>query len=338
MNDWRERVIAAPLFRAVTGTYAAKERRVKRSTAIGSLAALAALTASHRSIANAAPDKIRVLRASVESAMGPEYALERGLFDKYNLDVTIEISASGSASTAAVLGGAAEIATSNTLGLVVAHAKSIPVTLFAPGAAYMPGPPTVGVMVAKNSPYHVAADLQGKTVGVEGLHDLGTLAIMAWMQKSGVDPKTVGFVEMPTAAQAAAVVRGTLDAAEIFTPFYEQSLDTCRSLTMPYSAIADRFLINGWFAQNDWLTANRDVAARFTGAVIEAQMWATRERDKSGKMLAAFSKIDPAIIARMARATYASNLDATLVQPVVDVAAQFGLIQGAFPASQILAS
>jgi NitT/TauT family transport system substrate-binding protein len=337
MKEWRERVIAAPLLRAVAGTYAAKERRVKRSAAIGSLVAFAAVTTSRRSIASAAPDKIRVLRAIVESTMGPEYALELGLFEKYGLDVTVEISASGQAATAAVLGGAAQIASSNTLGLVVAHAKSIPVSLFAPGAAYLPGPPTVGVMVAKNSPYHAAADLQGKTVGVEGLHDLGTLAVMAWMQKNGVDPKTVRFVEMSAAVLGAAVARGTIDAAEIFTPFYEQSLDTCRSLTMPYAAIADHFLINGWFAHNDWLSANRDVAARFTRAVIEAQVWANRERDKSGKMLAAFSKIDPATIARMTRATYASRLDVALVQPIVNIAAQFELIPAAYPASQLIA-
>jgi NitT/TauT family transport system substrate-binding protein len=321
----------------VGGTYAAKERRVKRSAAIGSLAAFAAVTTSRRSIASAAPDKIRVLRAMVESTMGPEYAIELGLFEKYGLDVTVEISASGQAATAAVLGGAAQIASSNTLGLVVAHAKGIPVSLFAPGAAYVPGPPTVGVMVAKNSSYHTAADLQGKTVAVEGLHDLGTLSVMAWMQKNGVDPKTIRFVEMPDTVKGAAVARGTVDAAEIFTPFFEQSLDTCRSLTMPYAAIADRFLINGWFAHNDWLSANRDVAARFTRAVIEAQVWANREHDKSGKMLAAFSKIDPATIARMTRVTFGSRLDVTLVQPIVNIAAQFELIPAAYPASQLIA-
>jgi hypothetical protein len=58
---------------------------------------------------------------------------------------------------------------------------------------------------------------------------------------------------------------------------------------------------------------------------------------KSGKMLAAFSKIDPATIARMTRATYASRLDVALVQPIVNIAAQFEMIPAAFPASQLVA-
>jgi NitT/TauT family transport system substrate-binding protein len=222
------------------------------------------------------------------------------------------------------------------ISLVVAHAKNIPISLFAPGAAYVPGPPTVGVMVAKSSPYHTAADLQGKTIAVEGLHDLGTLSVMAWMQKSGVDPKTMKFVEMPDSAKLAAITHGIVDAAEMFTPYYEPALAECRTLTMPYAAIADSFLINGWFAQNDWLAANHDVAARFARAVIEAQVWANREHAQSAKILAASTKLDLATIEHMTRVTFGARIDPALVQPIITLAAQFGLIPSTFPATAMI--
>jgi NitT/TauT family transport system substrate-binding protein len=310
---------------------------MRRSHAIAGAATVAAAASLPRRARTEPLPKLLVLRANVESTMGPNYALATGLFEKYGLDVTVETSASGSAGTSAVLGGAAQIASSNVISLVVAHAKNIPISLFAPGAAYVPGRPNVGVMVAKSSPFRTAADLAGKTVAVEGLHDLGTLAVMAWMQRSGIDPTTVKFVEMPDSAKLAAVTRGTVDAAEMFTPFYEPALAECRTLTMPYAAIAESFLINGWFAQKDWLAANGDLAARFARAVTEAQAWANREHGKSATILAAFTKLDLATIDRMTRVTFAQRLDPALVQPIIKLAVQFGLIPATFPAAAMIA-
>jgi NitT/TauT family transport system substrate-binding protein len=313
---------------------------VNRRVAIASTAAtFAAVCLSGPSMVGSAPSpaKVRVLRATVETTMGPQYALELGLFQKYGLDVTIETVHSGEAATTAVLGGAAQIASSNVLAIVVAHAKGIPVRLFAPGALYVPNAPTVGLVVAKGSVLSSAADLQGRTIAVSGLRDIGTLAIMAWLQKNGADPKSVRFIEIPDALKAAAVARGTVDGAQIGSPWLEASLETCRVLTVPLAAVANSFLINGWFAQTDWLDANRDVAGRFSRAVVDAQIWANDDRAKSAKILAAFSNVDAATIAKMARVTFGSRLDAALVQPVVNIAAQFGMITAPFPAIEMLA-
>ncbi len=282
--------------------------------------------------------QLNVIRAGVESTMGPEYALQLGLFRKHGLDVTIQPTNSGEAAAAAVLGGAAQIASANTVAVVIAHAKNIPLLLFVPGAIHVATAPTVGLMVSKNSTLQTASDLRGKNIAVSGLRDLGTLSIMMWLKKNGVDPQTVRFLEMQDSVKANAVARGTIDAAEIFSPSLEASFESCRVLTVPYAAIADRFLINGWFANQSWLEANRSVASRFAQATIEAQLWANDNHAKSGQMLASYTQLRPEMIAKMTRVTFPQRLSTALVQPVVDAAAEFNYVPAPFTADQIIAS
>jgi len=41
-----------------------------------------------------------------------------------------------------------------------------------------------------------AADLNGKTIGVNGLRDLQQLCAMSWVDKHGGDSKTLHFIEV----------------------------------------------------------------------------------------------------------------------------------------------
>jgi ABC-type nitrate/sulfonate/bicarbonate transport system substrate-binding protein len=99
-----------------------------------------------------------------------------------------------------------------------------------------------------------------------------------------------------------------------------------------------RFLVNGWYARVDWAAANRENVRRFARAITEAQDWANKNRDESGKMPVAFNKVDPAIVAKMTRATFAPRLDRQLLQPVIDAAARYGAIASPFPAGELIAA
>jgi ABC-type nitrate/sulfonate/bicarbonate transport system substrate-binding protein len=86
-----------------------------------------------------------------------------------------------------------------------------------------------------------------------------------------------------------------------------------------------------WMARRD---VDPDLAARFRNAIQSAAVWANQEENEraSGAILAKYSKLDPALIAKVTRTRFATRLRPELAQPWIDVYAGFGVISSSFPA------
>src|ERR1019366_9450423 len=147
------------------------------------------------------------------------YAIDAGLFDKAGLDITVQMVASGSLAMVAIAGGSAQLGFSNTLSLVTAFARGIAVEIVAPGSAYNPSAPNNSVFVDGDSPLRSAKDLEGRTVGVSGLHDLFSISIRNWAQSGGADVSKINFVELPPPSMISAIKAKRIDAFMAYDPF-----------------------------------------------------------------------------------------------------------------------
>ena len=301
------------------------------------LAATAAALAWPRRAA-AQTTSLRVVRGAVEASLGANYAAALGLFKKAGLDVDIELMNSGEAGAAAIVGGAADIGSTNVMSLAVAYKKGIDFGLVAPGSEYRSTKPTFALLVGKSSPLQSAKDLVGKTIAVIAINDLNTMSTQLWLERAGVDPKGVRYVELPVPQMQAALARGTVDAVTIASPSLDLALQTARVLAYPYNAVGERFLVSGWYARRSWAAEHRDVVAKFASAVLEAQAWANRHPVESGKILSELTKLDPAVVARMTRTTFAERVDPSLIQPLIELAVHNKLLAASFPASDLLLS
>ena len=166
-----------------------------------------------------------------------------------------------------------------------------------------------------------ARDLDGKTIGIIAIGDLTTISTEAWLDGNGLDHTRVKFVEIPNAQMAAALERGTVDAAMINSPALQAALERGRILGKPYGAIAPRFIANGFYAKSDWLARHRDEAHRFAHTVVDAQQWAMRNPAASAQILIDANKLSPEFVAKMSRSVYAERFDPALLQPLIDTAA-----------------
>jgi len=277
-----------------------------------------------------------VVRGAVEASLGANYAAALGLFRKAGLAVDIELMSSGEAGAAAIVGGAADIGSTNVMSLAVAYKKGIDFALVAPGSEYRSTKPTFALLVPKSSPLQSPKDLVGKTVAVIAINDLNTMSTRLWLERAGVDPQGVRYVELPVPQMQAALERGTVDAVTIASPSLDNALQSARVLAYPYNAVGERFLVSGWYARRSWVAEHRDAVAKFASAVLEAQAWANRHPAESGKMLSELTKLDPAVVARMTRTTFAERVDPSLIQPLIDLAAHNKLLASPFPASELV--
>jgi len=264
-------------------------------------------------------------------------AQSEGYFARAGVDVDVHAMNSGEAIAAAIVGGDVAIGSMNTVSLASAHLNGIPIEIIAAGALYDSSVPGSQIMVAQGSPYHTAADLKGKTIAVNVLKGTAQLSAHAWIDKNGGDSKSMQWTEMPFVTMAAALVAGRIDVASIAEPSATAARATCRSLGVPNDAIAHRFLVSQYVSSQAWIDAHRDAARRVHAALRQTAIWYDSHRAESVAPVAALTKVDPAIVAKSIRSLFGEEATPALIQPVLDVAAHYGLIKNSFPATELIA-
>ena len=264
------------------------------------------------------------------------YAKELGYFQKVGLDVTIDAMASGPVTAAAVTGGALDIGVANVATIAIARARGVKMRFLFPASIAGEGTMTDQLAVAKDSPYKTAADLNGKTIGVNGLRDLQQLCAMSWMDKHGGDSKTLHFVEVPIPQMGQALSLHRIDGGMPVEPFVTAQKDLIRSLGSVLDGVGPHYMVIGFLASDAWLASHADVAARFVRAMREASVWGNTHHAESAAIIERIMHVDPSVGATMNRATYGTDLDPALLQPVVDAALKYGLLSERVAVSDLI--
>jgi NitT/TauT family transport system substrate-binding protein len=313
----------------------------RRSAFLRSSVAFAAatVTASSARRAEAAGllTPLKVAASPIDPMALVYYAKDQGYFERAGLDVTIiPLQGGGAGPTAAILGGALDLAIVDATVLAGAHLHGVNFKLIAPGAIATPETRTDQLAVANESPITKGSDLNGKTIGVVELKSLQQTAVMAWVEKYGGDPKSLKFIEVPFPVMATAVEQGRVDAVALTEPFLTFARGKVRGLGNVMEGIAPRFIILEFFSSDSWLQAHSAVAATFASVIRQTAIWANAHHAESGQILVRNSKLPPEVANAMARSIYGTAVEPSLVQPTIDAAARYGIIERGFPASEII--
>jgi NitT/TauT family transport system substrate-binding protein len=313
-------------------------RLMAQAAGAGCAALLVVLAGLDAPVRGADPVTIRVGATANDTAAEVYYADELGMFKKRGIVVDIANQRNGAAEAAAVAGGALDIGEQNIVSMSRAHDRNLPFKFIAPAGVYDSRSSTTSLVVAANSTTHSGKDLEGKTVAVNALGDLTQIGAESWIDKHGGDSSKVHFIEMPAPEIGAAVSRATIEAGVIPEPSLTQAQDAdhVRILAQPYDGIASRFMINGWFANADWIAKNGPTAKNFADAIYEASKWANTHRADSAKILAKHSKVDAGVIARMRRATYGDKFDTKALQTVIETAVRYHGLSKSFDANEVI--
>jgi NitT/TauT family transport system substrate-binding protein len=282
--------------------------------------------------------ELRLASSPADDTMPVLYAQQAGAFRRAGLDVQLSRAASGSAVAAAVAGGSVDIGKSSIVSILTAHAKGLPFVWIAPASMYNPASPDGGLIVAANSPIKTGRDLNGKIVAVPALGDLNTVATRAWVDQNGGDSKSIAFVEVPVAAQAAALDEGRIAAGGIINPFLGQALASgkARFLAPFYSAIANKFMLSGWFTTADFAAKHRDAIASYQRIIDAASTYANAHHAETAPLLATWSGITLDAALHSPRMTMGTRIAAEDIQPVIDLLAKYAVIPKAFDAHEMI--
>jgi NitT/TauT family transport system substrate-binding protein len=284
------------------------------------LATLAALPAAALPARAQGTPTIRVSVAPVDSGAEPYYAAELGLFAKAGLNVQISPQSNGAAGIEGVVAGSLDIATSSVVQMASALLHGVPLQYIAAASIWDSSAPIGGLIVAKDSPIQTARDFEGKTIAVNALHDGTHLVVLAYLIKGGADPAKVSFVEFPFSAVLPAVGAGRVAGALSVTPFMPAPGDGTRVLALGYNAIAERFMMVGFFSSAAWAKANAAAARKFASVIYDTARWANNKSNygRTAEIIEKYTRTPAAVTQKLVRATFAEKFDSTLIDSWLD--------------------
>jgi NitT/TauT family transport system substrate-binding protein len=283
-----------------------------------------------------APTRVNITALRIEPTALAFYAKERGFFSREGIDARITVINEPLQAPAAVLSGAATFSSYSVSGLAVLKSRGAPVRLVAAGALYLPKAPTTALVSAKGKRFSRAGDLVGKTIAIDGPNTPADIGLRRWLKRNGVGARDVDIVEIPFPQMLGPLSRGRVDAAVVPEPFLTLALQRgAVRIAHIFNAVCTRdCLATVWMARRD---VDSNLAARFRNAIQAAAAWANREENEraSGAILAKYSKLDPALIAKVTRTRFATRVRPELAQPWIDLYAEFGVIPSLFPATDL---
>jgi NitT/TauT family transport system substrate-binding protein len=265
------------------------------------------------------------------------YAQDLGMFEKAGLNVKVQALNNPGAVAAAVAAGSLTIGSLTIPGIALARQNGIPIAIIAPTSIYSSAAPTSGIIVLKGSPIRKAADLNGKTIATRDISNLSYYGAKAWIDKNGGDSKSVKWVEITDTLTVPALVAGRVDAASVSEPALDDAIHgpDARMLAPVYDAIGDKFLIAAYFTTEDYARTHPDVVRAFAKVIVDAGVWANRNRALSAKILEKYAGVP--VAPGTTRVTYAERMRAADVQPVLDMLQQYGVLKAPLRAAELFA-
>lgn len=311
---------------------------MRRNAALA-LVAGGVLAAGRPAAAQADLPVVRIGTNSNDSLGEAYYGLESGTFRAAGINAQVTTTPNGSTTTQAVVAGDLDVGLGNIVTVAAGVAHGIPLQMIAPAALYSSKHAYSALCVAKSATVTSAKDLAGATCAVSTLNDFNQLGVQAWLEKNGIAPGKVKFVELKFPEMGAALQRGTVAAATISEPSLTAALNAgqVRLFADVYSAIAPEFANIIWFSTKPWLQKNPDTAKRLVAGIYATARWANSHTAESAEIIARVGKIDVATVAGMRRAFFATASDPKYVQAPLDFSFRYGLIARAVTTSEFIA-
>jgi NitT/TauT family transport system substrate-binding protein len=311
---------------------------VKRHDVLG-LAGGAAASIAMPAIVRAQTAPLRVSAATADAYAEGYFAADQGFFTQAQLNVSLSMVGSGANAATMVAANALDIGISNTANLALSITHGAPFKIIAGGGLFTATRPTTAVVTGIDSPVKSVRELVGKVVAVTALKDLTEVGVRVWLDRNGVDSRSVKFVETPMGLMAAALGRGTFDAALVGEPYLSDGVGkTMRVIGDAYATIAPQFLIANWFTTTDFLKQNLPLVKRFVATIYDTARWANTHEVEAGQILGKYMKLDPATLTRMTRCIYATSLEPRYLDSVLSIMYKYGALDKRLTSGDLVAN
>ena len=281
------------------------------------------------------PVKLRVGTQPAEYTADIIYAIQEGFFDRAGVAVELQYRTNGNLTSDAIISGALDIGYTDTLGVAQAYLRGIDLAFLAPGAAFATPWPT-GFVTNPDAGIRTAKDFNNKTIGTRGLANAPNRMAAAWIDNNGGDAKSIKWVEINSATAVAALEAKRIDAALVGEPYFTQAREAGMHITLfDHKPPSNLWMVNGFAARRSWADANTEAVRRFAAAILAANHWANTHESETYPIVATYTKIPEATVAKMMGHPWLESFQPAAVQVVIDICTKYGSLSRSFPAAEL---
>jgi NitT/TauT family transport system substrate-binding protein len=259
--------------------------------------------------------------------------IKQGFFKREGLDLKPSFGAGGAAIVPGVISGSIDIGYSNTVSLVTAAQKGLPLQIIAPGSQ-------VGatqdqdhcfIYAKKTSDIRTPKDLAGKTIAVNTVKNLGDVSIQSALQAEGVNPSTLKFVEIPFPDMEVALQSGRVDATWPCEPFVTTASDAGhRRIIGTLVGTMPNLQFSGYFVSRAFAKAHPDVVKKFQKAMSDSLAYSQSHPDDLRAATTEYAKVSPDVAKRMILPVWSTLIvDRASLNRLAEVSVKYGVISSA---------
>ncbi|MGI8867793.1 MAG: ABC transporter substrate-binding protein [Mycobacteriales bacterium] len=301
------------------------------AAAVAALTALSLASCSSSSNNSGASMSLRVSTLPIADLGAYFYALDSGLFKKAGLSVKDTSSTGGAASISAMLSGSVDIAYSGSDSVIKAYAKKLPVRVIAAANNNQPAGDTDSAGLVVPASIGSPAELEGKTLATNALNNVNQIYTQNYLEKNGVDPKKVKFVEVPFPEQVAALKAGRIFGTLLPEPFMSQAVaGGLKVLGLPYrSATGGTAPVASWVSSTKVLGQHDKAIAAFVKTMKTADAAANDPANRPAlvKALLNHTKLTQAVASKITLVQYTNAVDTQRLKDLADLLVKYGVLK-----------
>jgi NitT/TauT family transport system substrate-binding protein len=255
---------------------------------------------------------------------------KKGFFKEEQLTIEPQLAEGGAAILPAVVSGQFEIGFSNTISLLIAASKNLPIQIVSQGvlAGTDEKEAWADLLVRKDSGISSGKDLEGKTIAVNTLKNICEVTIKASLEKEGVDVSKLKFTEVPFPEMNAALDAKRVDGACVVEPFVSQGkAGGAKGIDPFYIRTAPDLTVATYFASKQYIEENGEVVDRFVRAMNKSLDYAQEHPDEVRQVLLEYTEIPKEAVEKIKLPVWRSDLNRPTIEQLSQLSKKYALIE-----------
>lgn len=262
------------------------------------------------------------------------WADDKGIFEQHGLDVTLETLQGGPVGVQKVATNELQFSFANQISTMIAQDANAPVVTL--GALSALGDGALGIFVKDDSPVQTIEDLNGLTIAVNTVNNVGDVMFKNIVAELGLTVEPV-WVEVPYPEIAPGIERGSVDAGFLPEPFStvgrEAGLRMVVDLTDPPNTSLP---VSGYITNASFAASNPEVVAAFQAAIEEARQQISDDEAGFREWWPTVSQTTPEQAEKMILPDYLTPLTVENCTALADQLKAIGLVKPDYNAEEHL--
>ena len=305
---------------------------ISRRAALAALGGALAIMGLPAAMAAEPPTLLRVSLVPIYS-VAPHFAAEaQGYFASEGIAVTTQPIQGGVVGIPGLMSGSIDILYTNTVSVLTAIERGIDIRIISEATRVPAAPPEgLGMFKRKGDKITTGKDLEGKVTAINARFTLQWLSLSRWIKRTGGDIGKITFREIPVPSMNDALKNKQVDVAFLMDPYKTLAMDdpNLELFASPSTSVIPGLSTAVWVVSGKMADSKPELVRAYLRAFRKGGQWVNANigKDAYFKLVAGFTKMDPARLAKMPVVPQEMEIGTDAINGIGEAMREFDLLK-----------